>query len=140
MFQIPSFLKQAVTTQPPPIESSYKLLHSFPERHREAYGIRKTTPNLIPTIIENSGGIHALDKKKFLIIDKLTLFQLKTRIMMELKKKSKDSMLHASTLIMTVGKSGYLPTSNEILKDLYETHKDDDGFLYITYTLEVALG
>lgn len=141
MFQFPYFLKQAATsTQPQPVESSYKLKHTFTERQRCTLGCRKASPDLIPTIIENSGGVPALDKKKFLIIQNLTWFQLKTFIMMQLKKKSQDTMLQASTLIMTVGKNGYLPTSSEVMKDLYETYKDEDGFLYIVYTMEVSFG
>lgn len=130
-------LKQA---NPQPSESKFKLAFSFYEREKKAGAVRKRRPDLIPLIIESSGGVPALEEKKFAIPQSCDIFGLKTFILNSLKKKNKDSILQASTLILMVGSPGYMPSSNEIIKDIYEKYADADGFLYITYTIEVAFG
>ena len=36
--------------------------------------------------------------------------------------------------------NGIIPSNTDIMYELYEKHKDSDGFLYITYTSENVFG
>jgi len=119
----------------------FKLVHTLSERQKKASACKKMKPGYFPLVIENyNAETPALEKKLYAIPEYFTFFRLKSYILEQLKKKSTNKFLEASTLIVTVGNPSYLPSSNETLKSIYEIFKDDDGLLYVSYTFEVAFG
>ena len=73
-----------------------------------------------------------IDKVKYLVPKDLTMaqFMYVIRKRMEL---SSNSALFAFV-------NNTIPPSSSLLSDIYEQHKDEDGFLYITYSGEQTFG
>lgn len=123
------------------IQGDFKMRIPLTERQRLSSGCLQSNLKLLPLIIENTRSAPPLKKKEFAIKETMTFFQLKYFIMKALKaQQPHDSNLHLSTLIVSVSSCKYLPCNNEFIKDLYDKYKDIDGFLYLTYTTEVAYG
>jgi len=123
------------------IQADFKIRIPLTERQRLSNGCLQSDLNLLPLIIENTRSAPPLKKKEFAIKETMTFFQLKYFIMKALKaQQPQDSNLHLSTLIVSISSCKYLPLNNELIRDLYNKYKDIDGFLYLTYTTEVAFG
>eukprot|EP01128_Nolandella_sp_AFSM9_P006436 TRINITY_DN3305_c0_g1_i1.p1 TRINITY_DN3305_c0_g1~~TRINITY_DN3305_c0_g1_i1.p1 ORF type:complete len:119 (+),score=37.73 TRINITY_DN3305_c0_g1_i1:219-575(+) len=115
--------------------SEFKQLHDLEKRTEVASKIRSKYPDRIPVIVEKYAKSDApdIDKKKFLVPQDITA----GRFMYELRK-------HMPTLAPEVAISLFVnntfPPSAEMMMSLYEKHKDEDGFLYITYSGENTFG
>ena len=106
---------------------------TFAQRHDECQRVKKRRPDYIPTImVQGDNMCPRIDKEKFLLPLDLTGGQISYVIRRRLKMSSADA------LFLVCG--GRLIPSNESVKMLYQQYMSDDGFLYITYTLENAFG
>jgi|EP00478_Filoreta_tenera_P003547 GABA(A) receptor-associated protein len=115
-------------------ESEFKKQHNFEQRKAEAERIRMKYPDRIPVICEKADGsdIPSIDKKKYLVPADLStgqfLYVIRKRIKLPPEK----------AIFIFIG--GKLPSTASMMSKIYEDEKDDDGFLYITYSGENTFG
>jgi len=114
---------------------NFRSSHSFEARIGEARRIQEKFPGRIPVIVErspNTKTVPMIDKQKFLVPGDMTLGQFIYVIRTRMKLAS-DQALFCFV-------KNTLPTTGTLLKELYAPHKDDDGFLYLTYCGESTFG
>ena len=105
-------------------------------RKASASSIRAKHPDRIPVIVDRRSGDKSLpdiDKKKFLVPADLTIGQF----MYVIRKRIK--LAPEQAIFLFVG-GGTLPASVATLQAVYDSHKDEDGFLYMTYSGENFFG
>ena len=111
----------------------YKIENTFEYRKSESNKILEKYKDKIPVIVEKTNNCdYALDKNKFLVSKDLTMHQLVYIIRKRIKIKD-----HESIFIYVANK---LVPSNSLLSEIYETNKDEDGFLYLVYSSENTFG
>ena len=112
---------------------NYKKSHSFEDRISESSKLLEKYPNRIPIICERiDKSIEELPKGKFLVPKDLCISDFMYVIRRKIKLKPQNSMyLFVNNKLV--------PTSS-VLSIVYESHKDDDGFLYIRYGGETTFG
>jgi GABA(A) receptor-associated protein len=116
-------------------ENYYKNKNPFEDRRQEIDRIRRKYPGRIPCYIypkEGSSKYSIIDKNKFIVPDDLTISQLMYVIRKRIKLLKEDALFF---LI-----NGQSITGSSNLGSIYAKHKDPDGFLYITYSLENTFG
>jgi GABA(A) receptor-associated protein len=115
-------------------QSRYKETHSFEQRKAEADKVRDRHPDRLPVICEkvDKSNITDLDKNKFLVPSDLSVGQfvlvVRKRVMLEPEK----------AIFLFIGES--VPPNAALMSDLYNKHKDEDGFLYVKYAGESSFG
>ena len=116
-----------------PDTNSFKTKFTFEKRKLESDTILVKYPNRIPIIVERfNKGAPEIDRKKYLAPDDLNL----ANFLYVIRKR-----LH-----LTPEKSIYLFINNKILPnskllgEVYDSNKDEDGFLYIKYCEESTFG
>ena len=114
---------------------SFKKIHPFEKRKNESNKIKIKYPHRVPIICEP--GPHCtlpiIDKKKYLVPTDLTMGQF----LYVIRKR-----IHLSpelALFVFIG-NNTIPSSSFLIGTIYENHKDEDGFLYITYSGENTFG
>ncbi|THU53923.1 hypothetical protein C4D60_Mb10t19510 [Musa balbisiana] len=119
---------------PPMAKSSFKLEHPLERRQAEAARIREKYPDRIPVIVEKAEGtdIPDIDKKKYLVPADLTVGQFVYVVRKRIK-------LSAEKAIFIFVKNTLPPTA-AMMSAIYEEYKDEDGFLYMTYSSENTFG
>ncbi|KAG6479857.1 hypothetical protein ZIOFF_063332 [Zingiber officinale] len=100
----------------------------------EAVRIREKYPDRIPVIVEKAdrSDITDIDKKKYLVPADLTVGQFVYVVRKRIK-------LSAEKAIFIFVKNTLPPTAS-MISAVYEEHKDEDGFLYMTYSGENTFG
>ena len=114
---------------------SFKTSRSFEDRLAESTRVREKFPGRIPVIVERATratNVPQLDKVKFLVPGDLNIGQF----IFVIRKRISLSSDQAMFLFV----SSSLPTTSSLLRELYATHKDDDGFLYTQYSGESTFG
>ena len=112
----------------------YKQRYSEKDRKFESARVMAKYPEKIPMIVckANNCNLMNIDKEKYLVPKDMTLGQFIFIIRKRIKLNQSESLF-----IMV--NNGLLPGS-KVLQDIYDSNKDDDGFLYITYTSENTFG
>jgi surfactin synthase thioesterase subunit len=106
---------------------------SFAQRRAEFDRISTAQPTHIPVIVQAATpDCPRTKKEKFLLPHSLTGAQLAFVLRKHLQMESTQA------LFVTCG--GCLVPAQESVQVTYARHKDDDGFLYVTYALENAFG
>ncbi|THU73971.1 hypothetical protein C4D60_Mb04t28450 [Musa balbisiana] len=115
-------------------KSSFKLEHPLERRQAEAARIREKYPDRIPVIVEKAerSDIPDIDKKKYLVPADLTVGQFVYVVRKRIK-------LSAEKAIFIFVKNSLPPTA-AMMSAIYEENKDEDGFLYMTYSGENTFG
>ncbi|KAJ3044487.1 hypothetical protein HDV00_001914 [Rhizophlyctis rosea] len=117
-------------------ETGFRSEHEFDKRQAEAKRILASYPDRIPIIVERSNSakntLPEMDKKKFLCPGEITVAQFQYVI----RKRLKLAPEHALFLIV----SNRMPPSSAQLNQVYQEHKNEDGFLYVTYQTENVFG
>ena len=113
---------------------SYKSRVSFEKRKSECANVLLKYPDKIPVIIEKDmlSPVTSIDKYKYLIPNNLTVSHLLCIIRTRIKLQPTEA------IFIFVNKT--IPLSTLLLSELYKSHKDSDGFLYITYSGENVFG
>ena len=108
--------------------------HSLEQRKVESSRIRNKYPNRIPIIIEPSSdcSLPNIDRKKYLVPEDLTLGQFMYII------RKRIELGPEKAIYLFVG--NIIPTTSQYVSVLYSEHKNEDGFLYITYSGENTFG
>eukprot|EP00947_MAST-08B_sp_MAST-8B-sp1_P004201 g4201.t1 len=113
---------------------SFKKEHTFDKRKAEAERIRAKYPDRIPVICEKDdrSDIPDIDKKKYLVPKDLTVGQF----VYVIRKRIKLSPEKAIFIFI----NNVLPPTAMLMSEVYADKKDEDGFLYITYSGENTFG
>eukprot|EP00287_Rhodomonas_sp_CCMP768_P013809 CAMPEP_0196757392 /NCGR_PEP_ID=MMETSP1091-20130531/103639_1 /TAXON_ID=302021 /ORGANISM="Rhodomonas sp., Strain CCMP768" /LENGTH=109 /DNA_ID=CAMNT_0042106165 /DNA_START=120 /DNA_END=449 /DNA_ORIENTATION=+ len=103
-------------------------------RKAESQRMRSKYPDRIPVIVEKAVGsdIPDVDKKKYLVPTDLTVGQFVHVIRKRIK------LTPEKAIFIFVNNS--LPPTAALMTAVYDEHKDEDGFLYITYNGESIFG
>jgi GABA(A) receptor-associated protein len=118
-----------------PEQMEFKKKHTFETRAAEATRIREKFPGRVPVIIERAAKdkmLAPIDKNKFLVPADLTMGQFIFVI------RKRISLSSESALFVFCNNS--LPTTGSLMRELYGSHGDHDGFLYMTYCGENTFG
>jgi len=112
----------------------FKSANDYESRVTESDRIMKKYPNRIPIIIEKADDcqLNDIDKTKYLVPNDLNMNQFVYIIRKRIKLDNSQS------IFFIVGNN--ICPSNTPLFNIYEEHKDEDGFLYIIYTSENTFG
>lgn len=112
----------------------FKDEHPLEKRKAEAGRIKEKYPDRIPVIVEKTdkSDIPLIDKKKYLVPSDLTVGQF----VYVIRKRIKLSPEKAIFIFV----KNILPPTAALMSSIYEDHRDDDGFLYITYSGENTFG
>lgn len=113
---------------------TFKEEHPFEKRQAEAARIRDKYPDRIPVIVERADktNIPDIDKKKYLVPADLTVGQF----VYVIRKRIRVSPEQAIFMFVR----NVLPPTAALMADVYADHKDEDNFLYITYSGENTFG
>lgn len=115
---------------------NFKHEHLFDDRWRESRRIIEKYHDRIPTICERSKlagrNCPIIDKNKYLVPNDFTLGQF----IFVIRKRMKLPPEKAIFIFV----NGNIPHSSERMIEIYSRHKDGDGFLYLSYTLESVFG
>jgi GABA(A) receptor-associated protein len=109
--------------------------YTFTERFQEAARVLSKYPERIPVICEKNekcADLNNLGKEKYLVYQDLTCGQF-----MYIIRRSLGLPPEKAVFMMI---NGIIPSNTMIMYELYEKHKESDGFLYITYTSENVFG
>lgn len=104
------------------------------ERTTESNHIRTKYPDRIPIIIQRKPYSKAppISKYKYLVNNDMTIAQLLYSVRSKMKLEPQQS------LFFFIGET--IPVSSHSIFHIYHSHKDDDGFLYLTYDTENTFG
>lgn len=128
----------ATTTTIPPVSTNVVTScakNDTLERVKKSQFILEKYPDRVPIIIQpskNDRDEYPIDKSKYITPRDLTLLQLQQIIRKRIKFPSEKA------LYMFINNKLYPITS--IVGPVYDTNKDPDGFLYITYCQESTFG
>ncbi|GAA5919322.1 hypothetical protein JCM5296_006186 [Sporobolomyces johnsonii] len=116
------------------VRSKFKDEHVFEKRKAEAERIRQKYPDRIPVICEKADktDIPAIDKKKYLVPADLTVGQFVYVIRKRIKLAPEKAIF--------IFVDEVLPPTAALMSSIYDEHKDEDGFLYVTYSGENTFG
>ncbi|KAG8933656.1 ubiquitin-like protein atg8 [Tulasnella sp. 417] len=125
--------------KPPPspifiMRSKFKDTHPFEKRKAEAERIRQKYPDRIPVICEKAdrSDIAVIDKQKYLVPSDLTVGQFVYVIRKRIKLAPEKAIF--------IFVDEVLPPTAALMSAIYEEHKDEDGFLYVSYSGENTFG
>jgi len=114
-------------------DRKFKKSFSFEKRSEESTKIISKYPNRIPIIVERgNNSIKQIDRKKYLVPKDLTIGQFIFVIRQRMKLDESQSIY--------IFINGMIPTPSQFVFEIYEKHKDEDNFLYITYCAESTFG
>ena len=116
-------------------KNSFKSKNSFEKRKGESDKILAKYSDRIPVICEKnpkSDDIPDIDKNKYLVPNDLTTGQFLYVIRKRLKLAPEKAIF--------IFVNNTLPPSGDLLSQVYKNHKDEDGFLYVTYSGESTFG
>jgi len=134
----PQTLYATTTTTIPPVSTNLVAscaTNDNLERVKKSQFILEKYPDRVPIIIQpskNDRDEYPIDKSKYITPRDLTLLQLQQIIRKRIKFPSEKA------LYMFINNKLYPITS--IVGPVYDTNKDPDGFLYITYCQESTFG
>lgn len=112
---------------------SFKEKFSFAERSAESTRVIEKYSSRVPVILESDGveGIE-LPKSKYLIPSNMTASEFIFSIRKRAELKPEDA------IYLFVNKT--LVTSHHTMNEVYNLHKDADGFLYCRVLREATFG
>jgi len=114
---------------------SFKKKFPFHKRCYEAERIKFKFPGRLPIICERANKtIPELDKRKYLVPSDLTLGQFMYVI------RNRMNLPPEIGLYLFVGEQFAIPSNTSMISCVYDTHRDEDGFLYINYSGENTFG
>jgi GABA(A) receptor-associated protein len=115
--------------------TSFKTEHPLAKRKEVADRIRAKYSDRIPVIVEKApkSDVPDIDKKKYLVPGDITV----GKFVYEIRKHMK---LTAEKAIFVFVNNDVLPPTAALMSQIYERYKDEDGFLYVTYSGENTFG
>jgi GABA(A) receptor-associated protein len=116
------------------MDETFKQKYEFFKRVSESNKIIEQYPDRIPVIVEPAEkcSIGRIDKNKYLVPRELSMGQFVYVIRKRIKLEPEKALF--------VFINQVLPPTSSCIYDIYNEHKDADGFLYVTYTGENTFG
>lgn len=102
----------------------------------EVENIRKKFPTKIPVVVERyqrEAYLPTMSKTKFLVPQELTIMNFAIIIKNRLR-------LPASRAFYFVIDNQSMASTSRTVAEIYKEHKDEDGFLYMTYASQEMFG
>ncbi len=113
--------------------SSYKEKYSFDKRKTESSRIRAKYLDHIPVIVDKGVNIKEdINKQKFLVPTNFTVGQFVYII------RRRIELTPEKAIFVFIGNA--IPNVSSNMYEIYKQYKDEDGFLYVTYTGETTFG
>ena len=109
----------------------FQQKHSLQKRIQESVRILKKYPDRVPIICSPTANIK-MEKTNFLVPKDMTAGELMATIRARTLLKKEDA------IFMFVNNT--IPINSILLSQLYDLHKHQDGFLYISYVEENTFG
>jgi len=107
----------------------FKKKHPFDARRKESSSVLSRYPDRIPVVVQPYGSAPKIDKSKYLVPNTLTCGQFLFILRRRLSIGSEQALfLHVDGLLLV----GSFPLSS--------AKRDEDGFLYVSYSVENAFG
>ena len=107
--------------------------YTLKERKNESSKLLLKYDDRIPVLIKPGNKITPdVDKYKYLVPNSLTVGEFVSIIRKRIKLGSEKAMF--------VFTGGVLPPTGSNMYTIYQEHKDEDGFLYLVYSLENTFG
>ncbi|KAK9681554.1 hypothetical protein RND81_10G010500 [Saponaria officinalis] len=115
-------------------KSSFKFEHPLEKRQAEAARIKEKYSDRIPVIVEKAerSDIPDIDKKKYLVPADLTVGQFVYVVRKRVNLSAEKAIF--------VFVNNILPPTASLMSTIYDANKDEDGFLYMTYSGENVFG
>lgn len=114
----------------------FKQKKTFIDRCNESTTILTKYPHRIPVIVEramnSSNDCPNIDKNKYLVPKELTIGQFIFIIRQRMKLPSEKA------IFLFVNET--IPSISSVFSTIYKDNKDEDSFLYITYSFENTFG
>ncbi|XP_022145376.1 autophagy-related protein 8i-like [Momordica charantia] len=113
---------------------SFKNEFTYEQRFEEAFEILAKYPDRVPVIVEryDKCELPEMEKKKYLIPRDMSVGQFIHVL---------SNRLHlAPGKALFVFVKNTLPQTASLMSSVYESYKDDDGFLYMCYSTEKTFG
>lgn len=112
----------------------FKRDHPFTARKEEALRVRSRYADRIPVICSKAKHctVPDIDKHKFLVPEDLTVGQF----MYVVRKRMEVNEQRAIYLFV----GNVIPPTSMSMQEIYHTHKDEDGFLYVVFSSENTFG
>ncbi|XP_023169536.2 gamma-aminobutyric acid receptor-associated protein [Drosophila hydei] len=116
------------------VNFQFKKDHSFEKRRAEGDKIRRKYPDRVPVIVEKAPKTRhaALDKKKYLVPNDLTVGQFYFLIRKRINLRPDDALFFFVNNV--------IPPTSASMGLLYHEHRDKDFFLYMAYSDENVYG
>ncbi|KAI3800282.1 hypothetical protein L1987_28369 [Smallanthus sonchifolius] len=116
------------------VKCSFKLEHPLEKRRGESSRIRVKYPDRVPVIVEKAerADIPDIDKNKYLVPADLTVGQFVYVVRKRIKLSPEKAIF--------VFVNNMLPPTAALMSAIYEENKDEDGFLYMSYSGENTFG
>jgi GABA(A) receptor-associated protein len=118
------------------MNSTFKKSYSSRDRWNESTRVLEKYPDRTPIICERSKSAGAdcpfIDKNKYLVPNGLSVGQFIYIIRKRMNLPSEKA------LFLFI--NGTIPPTSSMIGSVYACHKDSDGFLYVTYSLENTFG
>ncbi|XP_048337487.2 autophagy-related protein 8C-like isoform X1 [Ziziphus jujuba] len=115
-------------------KSSFKLQHPLEKRKQEAARITEKFPDKVPVVLEKDerSGIADIVQKKYLVSADITVGQFVHII--------RNGINVGPEKAIFIFVNNTLPSNASLMKIVHEENKDEDGFLYMTYSGENTFG
>jgi len=112
----------------------------FEKRTSESKRILAKYPDRIPVVCERAqkSDLPDIDKKKFLVPGTMLCGEFKYIVHKHISQMPNASIASDQTIYLFV--TTVSPKTGALMSEVYDQHKADDGFLYITYSAENTLG
>ncbi|KAL6195061.1 hypothetical protein ACLB2K_030683 [Fragaria x ananassa] len=115
-------------------KSLFKKKHPLERRKAEALRIREKHPEKVPVIVEKAikSDIADIDKNKYLVPGDFTVGHFAYVVRERIKLGAEKAIF--------IFVNNLLPPQAALMSSIYEQNKDEDGFLYMTYSGENVFG
>lgn len=131
--QLPSSASSSCSAE----QFHFKADNPFDQRRDIADKIRVKFPDRVPVIIERARSANSnvpdISKKKFLVPADTTV----GKFLFEVRKQM--HLTPEQAIFLFVG-NGVLPPTAALMSQIDDRFRDDDGFLYVTYSGENTFG
>jgi GABA(A) receptor-associated protein len=112
--------------------TQFKEKYTFEERQKQSSTILNKYKDSIPVYIDFTNLSKTIEKSKFVIPNGFTIGQLLTAIRMKMN-------LNSSCALFLFINNRLIPVTT-VVSTIYESNRDDDGFLYVCCSEENTFG
>ena len=112
---------------------NFKRTYTLEDRIKESNRVLDYYPDRVPIILDLQGDLLLIGRKtKYLIPDDITIAQFIFIFRKKIELTPEESIF--------IFINNTIPRTNEIMKNIYKTNKDEDGFLYVQISKENVFG